>query len=90
MQGEQVGAGRPGGDPDGPPEQGLALGAAGQRDDDPLARLPRLVDAVRGAVALQPLVDPLGHPEQRQLAQRGEVADPEVVATARRPPGPSG
>ncbi len=50
-----------------------------ERDDDPLAGLPRLVDPVRGAVALQPLVHPFGHPQQRQLAQRGEVADPEVV-----------
>ena len=32
------------------------------------------------AVALQRLVDLVGGPEQGELAQRGEVADPEVVA----------
>ena len=32
------------------------------------------------AVVLQRLVDLVGDPEQGQLAQRGEVADPEVVA----------
>ena len=33
-----------------------------------------------GAVPVQALLDPVGDPEQRQLAQRGEVALPEVVA----------
>ena len=37
------------------------------------------VDVVLLAVLLQRVVDPVGGPEQRQLAQRGEVADPEVV-----------
>ena len=36
------------------------------------------------AVALEGLVDPVGQPQQRQLAQGGEVADAEVVAPARR------
>ena len=31
------------------------------------------------AVALEPFVDPVGEPQQRELAQRGEVAGPEVV-----------
>jgi len=34
---------------------------------------------VRGAVTLQRLVDLVRGPQQRQLAQRGEVPDPEVV-----------
>ena len=55
-------------------------GAPGERDDDPLARLPGPVDAVALAVLLQRLVDAVGDPEQRELAQRAEVAGPEVVA----------
>ena len=39
----------------------------------------RRVDAVVGAVPAQPLVDPVGEPQQRQLAQGRQVADPEVV-----------
>ena len=54
-------------------------GPPGSDDDDPLAGLPGLVDAVRGAVALESLVDALRHPQQGQLTQRREVADPEVV-----------
>ena len=64
-------------------QQRLALGPAGQRDDDAGPRRPRVVDAVLGAVALQPLLDPVGEPQQGELAQRGEVADPEVVAEGR-------
>ncbi len=36
------------------------------------------VDLVRAPVVVERVVDPVGQPEQRQLAQRGEVADPEV------------
>ena len=61
------------------PDELLAARRAGQRDDDPLAGLPRFGDAVALAVLLEPLVDPVGDPQQRQLAQRREVADPEVV-----------
>ena len=79
MHGQQVAAGalsHPGGAAD----QCLALRTAGERDDDPLAGLPDVVDVVLGLVATQPLVDAVGEPEQRQLPQRGQVADPEVVA----------
>ena len=38
------------------------------------------VDVVVGAVAVELVVDLVGQPQQGQLAQRGEVADPEVVA----------
>ena len=58
----------------------LAAGRAGDGDDDPLAGLPGVVDAVGVQVVLQGLVDLVGEPQQGQLAQRGEVADPEVVA----------
>ena len=68
------------------PEQGLAFGAAGERDDDPFARLPFLVDAVLGAVALQRAVDLVGQPEQGQLAQGGQVAEAEVVRQRRVDP----
>ena len=90
VDGEQVGALGAGGDAGGPADQGVALGAAGQRDDDPLPRLPGAGDAVVGAVAVELLVDPVGQPQQGQLAQRGQVADPEVVGRARRRPSPAG
>ena len=48
------------------------------------------VDAVAFAVLREPLVDPVGEPEQRELAQRGEVARPEVVARAPRRSAPAG
>ena len=83
VHGQQVPAGGPGGDPGRPPDQRLALGTAGQRDHHPLAGLPGALDAVLGPVALQPLVDLVGQPEQGQLAQRGEVAGPEVVGQRR-------
>jgi hypothetical protein len=38
---------------------------------------------VLAAVLLEVLVDPVGHPQQRQFAQRGEVAGPEVVGQGR-------
>ena len=57
----------------------VALGPTGQRDQDPLAGRPRLVDVVRLAITLQPFVDPVGHPQQGELAQCGQVADPEIV-----------
>ena len=83
VHGEQVAAGGAGGDAGGPPDQRVALRAAGERDDDALAGLPGGGDAVLLAVALQPLVDAVGQPEQGELAQRGEVAGPEVVRQRR-------
>ena len=61
------------------PQERLALGPAGEGDDHALARLPLAVDAVLGPVELERAVDLVGEPEQRELAQRGEVAEPEVV-----------
>src|SRR5262249_4630874 len=70
-------------DPGRPPDQRVTLRAAGQRPHHPLPGLPGGGDAVFGAVPVQLLVDLVGDPEQGQLAQRGEVADPEVVAQRR-------
>ena len=63
----------------GAPDQRLGARRAGDRDEHALARLPRLGDAVAFAVVLERLVDAVGDPQQRELAQRGEVAGPEVV-----------
>ena len=79
VHGEQIG--RPGalGDPRRAAQHRLALLVAGQRDDHPLAGLPDLLHVLLGAVALHGDVDLVGHPQQRQLPQRGEVARLEVV-----------
>ena len=68
------------GDAGGPADQVVGAGRAGEGDDDPLAGLPRAGDAVALAVVLQRVVDAVGDPQQRQLAQRRQVAGPEVVA----------
>ncbi len=79
VHGEELAARTAGGDARPATEERLALGAAGQRDDDPLAGLPLARDAVLGAVGLERLVDLVGEPQQRELAEGGEVAEPEVV-----------
>ena len=65
-------------EPGAPADQGLALGPAGDRDDDPLLGRPGVLDLVGAAVVAERVVDPVGQPEQGELAQRGQVADPEV------------
>jgi hypothetical protein len=79
VQHEQLRPG-PGGDPAGPAHECLGFGPAGHRDDHALACLPGLGDVLLGAVAPQRDVDLVGHPQQGELPQRGEVAGPEVVA----------
>ncbi len=79
VHGQQVTAVRAGRDPGGPADQRIAFRAAGERDHHPLPRLPGAGDVVGGPVPLQPLVDLVGQPEQGELAQRGQVAGPEVV-----------
>ena len=79
VHGEQVAAAGPGGDPRRAADERLALGATGERDDHPLPGLPGAGDVVLLAVLLEGVVDPVGGPEQRQLAQGVEVAGPEVV-----------
>ncbi|MBT1174094.1 hypothetical protein JS530_00935 [Bifidobacterium sp. LC6] len=83
VHGDEVAStGRPG--HTGPaPQQLLAFGPAGQRNDHTLARLPFGVDVVLLAVGLERLVHAPGQPKQGQLAQGGEVADAEVVAQGR-------
>ena len=60
-------------------DQRFGSGCAGDRDEHPLARLPRLGDAVPLAIVLEPFVDAVGEPEQCELAERGEIAGAEVV-----------
>ena len=63
----------------GAPDDEVVAGGAGQRHDDPLPGLPHLVDAVGLEVRLELVLDPVRDPQQRQLAQRGQVARSEVV-----------
>ena len=55
------------------------LGAPGDRDDNTLTCLPRVSHAVIGQVLLQRVFDPVGDPQQCELAKRAEVARSEVV-----------
>jgi len=80
VHGEEVGALGTGRDAGSPTDEGVTLGASGEGHHHPLARLPGGVDAVLGPVAVELVVDLVGQPQQGQLAQRGQVADPEVVA----------
>ena len=61
-------------DPRGAADEPLAVGGAGEGDEHALARLPRLLDPVPAAVLGEALVDTVGEPGERELAQRGEVA----------------
>ena len=72
-------AGRPG-DPCAAPQELFAFRTARQRDDDAFAGLPFRVDVVFVAVFLQRFVDVARQPEQRQLAQCGQVSHTEIVA----------
>ena len=65
------------------PDQGLALRATGQRDNNTFPRLPGCADVVRFPVPLQALVDLVGEPQQGELAQRRQVADAEIVGEGR-------
>jgi hypothetical protein len=67
------------GDARGAPDQRVAARRAGEAHHHPLAGLPRVGDAVLGQVGRERLLHPVGDPQQRELAQRAEVADPEVV-----------
>ncbi len=70
-------------DPCGAPDEMIAAWRACERDEHALARLPRPVDAVPDPVGGERLVDTIGKPEERELAERGEVALPEVVPERR-------
>ena len=69
-----------------PPHQRLRLRAAGDRDDDAFARLPGVGDLLVGAVLLERRIDLVGQPQQREFAQRGQVARAEVVGQRRIDP----
>src|SRR5690606_25069719 len=62
------------GQPDGPADQGAALGAAGEADDDPFAGAPDRGHVVLAAVALEVLVDAVGDPQEGEFPEGGEVA----------------
>ena len=72
-------AGGAGGDPGAAPDECVALGAGGQGDHHAFPCLPHVVDGVLGPVPPKAFVDPVGQPQQGQLAQRGEVADAEIA-----------
>ena len=80
MHGHEIRAFGTRGDTGRPPDQRFSLRATGQRQNDPLPSLPGLADPVFVPVPVKLVVDLVGQPEQGQLTQRGEVADPEVVA----------
>ncbi len=86
VHGEEFPACGPRGDPGAPPQERLAFRAARERHDDPLAGLPLAVDAVLSEVALQRLIYFIGQPEERELPECREVAEPEVVRAGRIDP----
>lgn len=61
------------------PDEGLGLRPSGHGHKDPLAGGPRRVDVVRLAIPVEALVDAVGQPEERELAQGGEIAGAEIV-----------
>ena len=63
----------------GAPDQDVTAGSPGERNDDALTCLPRALDAVVLEVLLEILLDAVGDPEQRDLAERRQVPRPEVV-----------
>ena len=73
-------------DAGGATDQALAVARAGEGDEDALTRLPRLLDSVPATVFGEALVDAVGEPGERKLAQRGQVAGPEVVGERRVDP----
>ncbi len=78
VHGEEFGA-RPRRDPRGAAQEVRVGRGAGDPDDQALAGLPGLSDGVIVEVALQRVLDPVGQPQQRQLAKRAEVAHAKVV-----------
>ena len=66
-------------DAGGPAHEPIAVRGSGQGHEHALSRLPRLVDPVPLAVLGEALVDAVGEPEERELAERGQVARAKVV-----------
>jgi hypothetical protein len=73
----------PGGDTRRSAQELLTTRGASERDDHALLGLPGLSDSVPLPVGAEVLVDPIRDPQQRELAQRGQVADSEVVGERR-------
>ncbi len=73
------GAAEPSGDAGGAADELFAAAGAGDGDDDPFAGFPGVGDAVGVHVAVEAFLDPVGDPEQGELAEGGEVAGAEVV-----------
>ena len=76
---QQVAAVDPVEDPGAAADQGLAVGAAGQPDDDALAGGPAGLDPVALPVPGQAFVHPVRQPQQGQLTQCGQIARTEVI-----------
>ena len=72
VHGQQIAAGGAGGDARAPADQRLPLGAAGERDDDPLAGLPgaRRCRAARGSAA---------SPRRRESASQSSASSRSAV-----------
>ena len=82
VDGHQVAARGPSGQPSGPADQPIAFGAAGNTNNDPFACLPGRCDPVLGPM-LQRLVNSVSQPQHGQLAQPGQVSEPEIVRQGR-------
>ncbi len=67
VHGKQVGALAAVSDPDGPADQGVPLGATGERDHHPFTGFPGTGDAVLRAVPVELLVHLVGYPQQCNL-----------------------
>ena len=87
VHGEEFSAGGPGGDARPAAQQRVTFFVTCERDHHSLPRLPRAGDAVLRAVVLERTVHLVGKPEQREFAQRRQVAETEVVRQARVDPG---
>ena len=66
-------------DPGTASQQGFAFPTPCQGDDYPFTGFPTGVDTVLATVVGQRVIDLVGHPQQGQLTQGGEIAEPEVV-----------
>ncbi len=79
MDGQKVPAVDPVEDPGAAADEDFPFRAAGQPDYDAFPGRPAGFDALFGPVPGQAFVHPVGQPQQRELAQCGEVAQTEVV-----------
>ena len=62
------------------PDEAVPARRTRQRHDDPFTRFPRVRDGMAFAVLLERIVDPVGDPQEGELAEGAEIADPEVAA----------